>query len=88
MAVYELAIIGNCDAASRARLRATIGEMVADFGLNVGTDILIHDGESMLKRDRHAAFAATFFGGDQNVDAAGSGNHPQRQHAHRFYYCD
>jgi hypothetical protein len=70
LSLYELAILGNADSALRARLTATMSDMVADFGLAVGTDVIVHDGASVLTRDRRAAFAATYFGGNPDLDAA------------------
>lgn len=68
MSLYELAILGDVAVADRLRLVETIGEMVGDFGLNIGADVVIHDGASVTNRDRHAAFAATYFGGDASTD--------------------
>ncbi|MGI6852077.1 toll/interleukin-1 receptor domain-containing protein [Mesorhizobium sp. 1B3] len=62
MSLYELAILGQPTGEERRRLTTTIGEMIADFGLSVGEDILIHDGQSVGGRDRRNAFAAIYFG--------------------------
>jgi hypothetical protein len=69
LSLYELAILGNATAEARARLTETIGEMVADFHLNLGADVIIHDAGTITKRDRKAAFAGTYFGGDPTKDA-------------------
>ncbi|OWV85967.1 molecular chaperone Tir [Rhizobium sp. N122] len=68
MSVYELAILGSPTEKERAVFAATIGEMIADFGLSVGTEVLLHDGQSALKRDPRNAFAAVYFGGAKEVD--------------------
>lgn len=68
MSLYELAILGEPAAADRLRIVGTIREMIGDFGLNVGVDVIIHDAASVASRDRHAAFAATWFGGSGSPD--------------------
>jgi hypothetical protein len=70
LSLYELAIIGNADGAVRSRLTTTLRDMVGDFGLGIGKDVVVHDGDSMLARDRHAAFAATYFGGNPGLHPA------------------
>lgn len=62
MTLYELAILGQPTGEERCRLTTTIAEMIADFGLSVGEDVLIHDGHSVGGRDRRNAFAAIYFG--------------------------
>lgn len=42
--------------------------MVAGFGLELGTDIVIHDGSTLSSRDKHAAFAAAYFCGTDQTD--------------------
>lgn len=68
MSLYELAILGNPSGAERDSLTATIKDMVAEFGLAVGTEVIIHDGRSLEDRDKRVAFAAVYFGNDQQVD--------------------
>ncbi len=68
MSLYELAILGDVAHSDRVRLAETIREMVGDFGLAIGADVVIHDGASVANRDRHAAFAATYFGGAASPD--------------------
>ena len=70
VSVYELAILGNASNAERATLGAEIGRMVAEFGLTVGTEIILHDGTTIGRRDKHAAFAAAYFGGLPHADTA------------------
>ncbi|MER8412899.1 toll/interleukin-1 receptor domain-containing protein [Mesorhizobium sp. M0293] len=68
MSFYELAILGSPTEKERIVLAATIGEMIADFGLSVGTEVLLHDGQSVRKRDSRNAFAAVYFGGAKEFD--------------------
>ncbi|MDI7923105.1 toll/interleukin-1 receptor domain-containing protein, partial [Ferirhizobium litorale] len=70
MSLYELAILGQPTGEDRAKLAATIGAMIADFGLSVGKDVLIHDGKSVGGRDRRNAFAAVYFGSPGHPDRA------------------
>lgn len=68
MSVYEIGILGGPAAAERRALSATIGRMVADFGLAVGSQVVLHDGTTVGGRDKHAAFAATYFGSSDRAD--------------------
>lgn len=70
MSLYELAVLGDATDAQRSRLLQTVQDMVADFGLGIGVDVVVHDGASVPNRDRRAAFAAVYFGGDANKDLA------------------
>ncbi|MGE4305678.1 MAG: toll/interleukin-1 receptor domain-containing protein [Novosphingobium sp.] len=63
MSVYELGILGVASDAERQALAETIGRLVADFGLAVGSEVILHDGMTAGGRDKHAAFAAAYFGG-------------------------
>jgi hypothetical protein len=63
MSVYELGILGDSSADERHTLRETIGRMVSDFELVIDQDVILHEGADTLGRDKHAAFAAVFFGG-------------------------
>ena len=64
MSVYELAILGDASVAERQALSGTIARMVSDFGLTVGAEVILHDGATVGGRDKHAAFAAAYFGGE------------------------
>lgn len=68
MGIYELAILGAATEDERARLVNTLGGMVADFGLQIGTDVVIHDATTIGGRDLKAAFSGTYFGGDPTKD--------------------
>ncbi|WP_018259671.1 toll/interleukin-1 receptor domain-containing protein [Methylobacterium sp. WSM2598] len=73
MAIYELAVLGAATPDERSCLINTLGQMVADFGLASGTELMIHDADTVADRDKHAAFAAVYFGG---------AGHPDREAAH------
>ena len=68
MSFYELAILGSASTDARQVLAQTIGSMVEDFGLKPDVDVIIYDGQSVGSRDKHAAFAAAYFGGATHVD--------------------
>jgi hypothetical protein len=68
LSVYELAILGDASAAERETLTDTLRHMVGDFGLAVGADVLLLDGSTVARRDKHAAFAAAYFGGPRQTD--------------------
>jgi hypothetical protein len=68
LSLYELAILGDLAADDRAGLAATVQSMVEDFGLKIGTDIVIHDATSVVARDKRAAFAGAYFGGNPSKD--------------------
>lgn len=68
MSLYELAILGAVTPNERSALVATLGAMVADFGLVLGAEVLVHDAGSLTGRDKHAAFAAVYFGGAGHPD--------------------
>ncbi len=70
MSLYEIAILGSPTAADRAVLTATIGKMVEPFGLTLSVDLVVHSGASIATRDKGAAFAAVYFGGNVNQDLA------------------
>lgn len=69
MSLYELAILGSATHEERATLTSTLRDMTNDFGLAFGDDVFVHDGSSVDTRDKHAAFAAVYFGGAKAVDA-------------------
>lgn len=68
MSVYELAILGAPTTAERDALVETISNMVSDFDLKVGQEVVIHDAESVGSRNKHSAFAAIYFGGTESRD--------------------
>ena len=69
MSTYEFAILGSILPSQRTILVRAIKETVANFNLSIGQDVTIHNAESILERDKSAAFVATYFGNTDHVDA-------------------
>src|SRR3546814_14865228 len=72
MSIYELAILGAATPEERATLTATLTDIVSDFGLTLGDDIVVHSAETLGGRHKPAAFAGAYFGGNaqQDLEAA------------------
>ncbi|KIK83131.1 toll/interleukin-1 receptor domain-containing protein [Pseudomonas sp. W15Feb9B] len=68
MSIYELAILGCISPEDRKTLTHTIHSMVSEFGLALGTELIIHDGVSFSERNIKAATAVAYFGGNQDLD--------------------
>ncbi|MBB5053601.1 MULTISPECIES: toll/interleukin-1 receptor domain-containing protein [Afipia] len=68
MSLYEIAIIGSVSDEKKGTLIRTISNMLSDFGLEMGSEILLHDGPSCASRNRHVSFAAVYFGGSEHRD--------------------
>jgi hypothetical protein len=68
MSLYELAILGSVAAKDREALNDTLRDMIDDFGMVLGTDVLVHGADTINNRDKRAAFAATYFGGIPHAD--------------------
>lgn len=68
MSLYELAILGHVTPCDRQKLTETICGFIDDFGLVLGVEVLVHDGATVADRDKRAAFAAVYFGGDITAD--------------------
>ncbi|MHB8316977.1 MAG: toll/interleukin-1 receptor domain-containing protein [Acidithiobacillus ferrivorans] len=68
MSIYEIGILGDVTDAERQTLTNTIGALIAEFGLVVGNEVVLHNGTSLSGRDRHAACAITYFCGQQQED--------------------
>lgn len=68
MSLYELAILGHVTPDDRQRLTETLCGVIDDFGLVLGVEVLVHDGATVAGRDKRAAFAAVYFGGDITAD--------------------
>jgi len=68
VSVYELAILGHASPHQREALIKTIEVMLGDFGLKHGLDVTLHDSETLVGRDKHAAFVAAYFGGITHAD--------------------
>jgi len=60
--MYEIGILGQLSDIDRATLAGTIEGMVAEFGLVVGSHVILHDAAGIADRDVHSAFAAIYFG--------------------------
>lgn len=69
MSSYEFALLGSILPVQRAELACAIADTVADFGLSIGEDVVIHDAESVVGRDKAAACVAAYFGNPSHVDA-------------------
>lgn len=70
LSLYELAILGDVTDTARARLIENVCNIVDDFGLGIGNDVVVHDATTITARDKRAAFAAVYFGGDPSKDLA------------------
>lgn len=70
MSLYELAILGSPTAEERATLEATVKSMIKEFGLELDRDFVIHDAQSVTKRDKGVSFSAVYFGGVNQTDVA------------------
>jgi hypothetical protein len=68
MSLYEIAILGDTLPDERQTLTTTLHDLISEFGLVLGTDVLVHDGATVVRRDKRAAFAAVYFGGDNLTD--------------------
>ena len=69
MSVYELGVFGSVSPLERETLTCNIENMVRDFGLALGNDVVIHDAASVAQRNMRAAFVAAYFGGPDHVEA-------------------
>ncbi|MFM2597712.1 toll/interleukin-1 receptor domain-containing protein [Vibrio fortis] len=68
MGIYEFAILGNTTSEQRENLTTSIEEMASEFDLYVGDHIRIYNSETVMERNRSAAFTAVYFGGSSQVD--------------------
>lgn len=68
VSLYEVAILGSITPADRTALSSTIADMIDDFGLVLGADVVVHDAASLPSRDKRAAFASVYFGGVEQTD--------------------
>ncbi|EOB6396905.1 toll/interleukin-1 receptor domain-containing protein [Vibrio vulnificus] len=68
MGIYEFAILGNTSSEQRENLTKSIEEMVSEFDLCIGDHVRIYDSETIMERNRSAAFTAVYFGGSPQVD--------------------
>lgn len=68
MGIYEFAILGNTTSEQRENLTKSIEEMASEFDLCVGDHVRIYNSETVIERNRSAAFTAVYFGGSPQVD--------------------
>ena len=68
MSIYELAILGSATPEHRASLTSTLTNILADFSLVVGEDVVIHSINTLDQRDKSAAFVCAYFGGPEHSD--------------------
>ncbi len=68
MGIYEFAILGNTTSEQRENLTESIEEMASEFDLCVGDHVRIYNSETVMERNRSAAFTAVYFGGSSQVD--------------------
>jgi hypothetical protein len=70
LAFYELAILGSPTENERDRLTGTLKLMIEPFGLQLGTDVILHGPATVIERDERLAFAGAYFaieGGTQDL---------------------
>lgn len=68
MGIYEFAILGDVSSKQHQCLTKTLGKMVSEFGLEIGSDVQIYKTEELAGRNRASAFAAVYFGGTSITD--------------------
>ena len=68
VSAYEFGVFGSISRSERKVLACAIVDRIADFGLSLGDQVAIHDGASVARRDKAAAFVAVYFGGSTHVD--------------------
>ncbi|ASL47867.1 hypothetical protein bAD24_III10750 [Burkholderia sp. AD24] len=68
MSVYEIGLLGSLSKADREALSNTLAGLIEEFGLAVGGEVKIRIAGGVRERNRHAAFAAAYFGAPEQVD--------------------
>lgn len=68
MSHYELAILGDVSPEERAQLDSTLAAMLAPYGLNLNAEVMLFDGSTVGRRNKHVAFAAAYFRGKGHSD--------------------
>jgi hypothetical protein len=63
MSTYEIGLLGDVRPEEQIALTAKISAMVAEFCLEVGSEVMIRTGELFRERETHAASAVAYFGG-------------------------
>lgn len=68
MSIYEIGLLGDVTDADRNALFVTVTNLITDFDLEVGRDVMIRSGDSFHELNRHAATAVAYFGGAAHAD--------------------
>jgi hypothetical protein len=68
LSFYELGILGTPTQEQLQRLSSSIAEMIADFNLSVGSEVILHSRATVNSRNIRVPFAAAYFAGDDSVD--------------------
>jgi len=68
VSIYEIGLLGDVTDADRNALFVTVTNLIADFDLEVGRDVMIRSGDSFDERDKHAVTAVAYFGGATQAD--------------------
>jgi hypothetical protein len=68
MGIYEFAILGNVTPEQKQCLTDSIGQMISEFELDIGSDVIIYDSQTVTNRRKPSAFSAVYFGGETHVD--------------------
>jgi hypothetical protein len=68
LSIYEIGIVGSVSATQRQALSATLTDLVGEFGLEVGRDVMIRCGADVRERNRHSAFVSTYFGSPDQLE--------------------
>jgi TIR domain len=68
VSTYEIGVLGDVTTVEYDQLIATVTELVSDFQLTVGRDVMIRTGRLFQERKTHSASAIAYFGGAAQVD--------------------
>lgn len=69
MSIYEFGILGCVPPLERETLEGAITNMIEDFDLRLGKDVIIYNAKNIAKRDLRASFVGAYFGGAANEDS-------------------
>ncbi|MGN6065377.1 toll/interleukin-1 receptor domain-containing protein [Brevundimonas diminuta] len=70
LGLYQLAVLGDVTPQDRQTLTDTLARLVADFELEMGTNVIVFDDATVHDRDPGAAFAAVYFSTGATGDSA------------------
>lgn len=68
MSTYEIGLLGDVTNADHDALVGTVTELISDFDLLVGRDVMIRTRDSFDERETHGATAVAYFGGVVQAD--------------------